>query len=55
LSEKIRAEGTIANTARERKRNWPKNAGKMQFFVRACGNRGYFSGFLDDSGSNGTA
>jgi hypothetical protein len=46
MGEKTRAEGTIANTVRERKHNWPKNAGKMQFFICACGNHGYFSGFF---------
>jgi hypothetical protein len=45
MGEKTRAEGTIANTARERKRDWAKNAGKMLFFISACGNHGYFSGF----------
>jgi len=45
LGEKTRAEGTIANAARERKRNCPKNAGKTQFLITGCGNRGHFSGF----------
>jgi hypothetical protein len=55
MGEKTRAEGTIANTARERKRNWPENAGKMQFFIYACGNHGHFSGFLECQRFEGTA
>jgi hypothetical protein len=46
MGEKTGADGTIANTARERKCNWPKNAGKMQFFIGTCGNRRYFSGLF---------
>jgi hypothetical protein len=46
MSEKTRADETIAKAARERKCNCPKNAGKMQFFIGTCGNRRYFSGFF---------
>jgi hypothetical protein len=46
MGEKTGADGTIAKAARERKYNWPKNAGKMQFFIGTCGNRRYFSGFF---------
>jgi hypothetical protein len=46
MGEKTGADGTIAKALRERKCNWPKNTGKMQFFIGTCGNRRYFSGFF---------
>src|ERR1043165_9784522 len=45
VGEKTRAEGTIANTARERKSNWQENAVKMLVSRRRCGKRPIFSGF----------
>jgi hypothetical protein len=44
MSEKTRAEGTIANTVGERKGVQAKNAGKTQFLVNGCGNRRDFRG-----------
>src|SRR5258705_5840376 len=52
LAKKTRAGGTIANTASERKCNWPKNAVKMRVFIGTCGNHGHFSGFSGTDGAN---